>query len=305
MGFRNILISEESILRVKLNNLIILQVEKEEVSVPVNDINSIVIDNLDTTLTTRLLENLAQNNIVVIMCDKKHLPIGMFLGMNIHSRSTKVTQKQIMLSDELKAELWQHIIKAKIRNQKMLVEELFGENDDAFLKLSQFQTEVEPFDSTNREAHSAKLYFTRLFGHNYRRDDDDILINSALNYGYAIVRACIARHCVAYGLNTTIGIFHKSEYNQFNLADDLIEPFRPIVDKLCIHIMKGAKFFMPHHREQLIRIVDHKILHKNKKVYLETVLEEYVASYSSFLNNKNMKTIHLPSTIYFDLEVEW
>ncbi len=305
MGFRNVLISEESVLKIKLGSLIVLQVDKEEIQIPINDINSIVIDNLDTTLTTRLMEELAKNNVTVILCDKEHLPRGIYLGMNIHTRTTKVIKKQMALDEQIKGQLWQYIVKVKIRNQTMLIQENCNNNEETIKTLVNYYKEVELFDKTNREAHSAKAYFIKLFGKNFKRDDDDILINSALNYGYAIVRAHIARLCVAYGLNTNIGIFHKNEYNHFNLVDDLIEPFRPIVDKLAIEIMKDAKFFMSHHRKNLICIVDHKIMYKNKKVYLANALEEYVASYSGFLDSKNIKNIHIPKTLDFDLELEY
>ncbi len=304
MGFRNILISEESILKIKLGNLLILQVDKEDVKIPISDINSIVIDSLDTKITTRLLESLAKSNVTVIICDKQHLPKGIYLGMNIHTRSSKIIQKQIILDEHIKGELWKYIIKGKIKNQMMLVKENFKDDIEVTNRLLYFYEEVDFFDKSNREAHSAKAYFTKLFGDDFRRDDEDILINSALNYGYAIVRANIARLCVAYGLNTQLGIFHRSEYNQFNLVDDLIEPFRPIVDKLAIDIMKDSKLLLAEHRKKLITIVDHKIIYKDKKVYLANALEDYVISYSTFLDSKNIKDIYIPSTIDFDLNKE-
>ncbi len=303
MGFRNILIANESILKIKLENLIVIQPCKDEVSIPITDINTIVIDNLDTTLSTRLLEHFSQNNVTVIICDKSHMPIGIYNGINVHSRSVKVIQKQINLEEDKKELLWKHIVKGKIKNQAYLLYETYG-NSDEFNKLKKYYTEVEPLDKTNREAHSAKVYFNKLFGSTFSRSNEDILINSALNYGYAIVRAHIARLCVAYGLNTTIGIFHKSEYNQFNLCDDLIEPFRPIIDKHCIEVMKGSKFFMSHHRNRIIQIVDHKVVYKNRSMYLSNALEDYVASYSMFLDNKNIKDIYIVKLTDFSVELE-
>lgn len=304
MGFRNVLITEDCKLKLKLNNLIVVKSNGDEVSIPINDINSIVIDNFDVTLTIRLMENLAQNNVSVITCNKQHLPVGIYTGMNIHSRSTKVLNKQISLEENKKAELWEKITKIKIKNQRQVLE-MTDCTDESIKKLNEYYIQVQYYDETNREGHAAKVYFNELFGKDFSRDDDNFLINSALNYGYAIVRAHIARLCVSYGLNTTLGVFHKNEYNQFNLCDDLIEPFRPIVDLLSIKIMYGENLFTIKHRRELISIVDHKIFYQNKKMYLANVLDEFVSSYSNFLENGNIDTIKFPDVKDFEFELEY
>ena len=119
-------------------------------------------------------------------------------------------------------------------------------------------------DKNNREAHAAKIYFNQLMGTSFSRGNEDILLNSGLDYGYAILRAYMARVCVGYGLNTQIGIHHKNEYNRFNLVDDLIEPIRPIVDIVAYKILEKEEYFKPEHRRILVNLLNRKINYRKK-----------------------------------------
>ena len=151
-------------------------------------------------------------------------------------------------------------------------------------ELKEYCDEITDGDRSNREAHGAKVYFNELMGTSFSRGNEDILLNSGLDYGYTIIRSYIARLCVGYGLNCQIGIHHKNEYNRFNLVDDLMEPLRPIVDLYTYRILQGQEFFKADHRYKIINIVNHFIRYKGKKMYLGNMLEEYVMMFS-----KNLK----------------
>ena len=150
-------------------------------------------------------------------------------------------------------------------------------------KIAEFSNDIVIGDKTNREAHAAKVYFNLLMGTSFSRGNEDILLNSGLDYGYAVIRGYIARACVGYGLNTQIGIHHKSEYNRFNLVDDLMEPLRPLVDVVAYDSMKYDKYFTPEHRRKLVNVLNMKIMYRNKKMYICNMIENYVEQYASLI----------------------
>ena len=128
-------------------------------------------------------------------------------------------------------------------------------------------------------------------GCSFSRGNENILINSGLDYGYSIIRSFIARVCVSYGLNTQLGIHHRNEYNRFNLVDDLIEPFRPIVDYYVFTIMKNEPFFKQEHRRKLVNLLNHKMIYKNKNMFICNVVEEYVSQVALYISKGNSKII--------------
>lgn len=154
---------------------------------------------------------------------------------------------------------------------------------NGFIQIEAFALELLSGDKSNREAHAAKVYFNLLMGTSFSRGNEDILLNSGLDYGYSILRSYIARVCVGYGLNTQIGIHHKSEYNRFNLVDDLMEPLRPLVDIVAYEILKDSQYFMPEHRHQLVNLLNMKIRYRNKKMYVCNMIENYVEQYASLI----------------------
>lgn len=228
MAFRVVLIENEVAIKVKLNNLIITK-RGDDIWIPLDDISMIVIDNLSSNLSTRLMCQLSEQGIGVMICNQQHLPTGFYSSYDNHSRASKVIGFQIERGREEYDNLWKDIVKVKIENQAkayyMMTEDLDGAQ-----KIADFSKEITSGDKSNREAHAAKVYFNLLMGTSFSRGNEDILLNSGLDYGYAVLRGYIARACVGYGLNTQIGIHHKSEYNRFNLVDDLMEPLRPLVD---------------------------------------------------------------------------
>lgn len=290
MAYRVVLIESECSLHLKLNNLLIDKGEGD-IWIPLEDISMIVLDNLKIQFTVRLMSTLAEHNIGVIMCNIDHLPIGFYSSYDNHSRISKCIGFQINKSEEFYDAFWKAIVFQKINNQKQVLETL-GKND-VTEKLEELANDIIDGDKTNREAHAAKVYFNNLMNATYSRGNEDILLNSGLDYGYTIIRAFIARLCVGYGLNSQLGIHHKNEYNRFNLVDDLMEPIRPFVDLIAYRVLEGEEYFKVEHRRKLVNILNHKVKYADKKMYIANMIEEYVSQYAAFLAEKR-ETVVFP-----------
>lgn len=224
MEYRNIFLANPARLSVQREQLVIEQAEK--FTVPLEDISSVLIESQQVTLSARAAAAMANRGITVFLCDDKHLPSCQLLPINQYCRQRKLLMAQCELGKPLQKQMWQQIVIRKIQNQAQCLR-LMGKG--SWTELQQLAGKVLSNDSDNREAVAAALYFPALFECNFSRGSDDPR-NAALNYGYAILRAGIARNLVVHGLEPCIGLHHRSELNNFNLADDLIEPFRPIVD---------------------------------------------------------------------------
>ncbi|MCR5416654.1 MAG: type II CRISPR-associated endonuclease Cas1 [Pseudobutyrivibrio sp.] len=288
MAFRVVLIESECSIHLKLNNLLINKGEGD-LWIPLDDISIIVLDNLKIEVTVRLLSTLAEHNIGVVFCDMEHLPIGFYCSYDNHSRVSKCIKFQIDKPQDFYDSFWRVIIQQKIINQKDVLEII--NKTSVVEKLEELSNEVESGDLSNREAHAAKVYFNSLMDTSFSRGNEDILLNSGLDYGYTIIRSYIARACVGYGLNSQIGIHHKNEYNRFNLVDDLMEPIRPFVDLYAYRILENEKYFKVEHRRKLINLLNHKVLYDNKKMFIANMIEEYIAQYASFIAKKRENVV--------------
>lgn len=300
MGFRIVFIENESKMSLKLNNLIVNKGEGD-IWIPLNDISMVVVDNLQTTLSARMLSIFAQEGIGVVITDQKHNPIGMYGAYDNHSRVAKTIKYQIQFPKESYDDIWGKIVRRKIENQKIVLNKIMG-NVDSVAELEHLSREVAAGDITNREAHAAKIYFNTLMGISFSRGNEDILLNSGLDFGYAIVRSFIARTCVGYGMNTQIGIHHKNEYNRFNLVDDLIEPLRPFVDLYAYFLLESEEYFMPKHRHRLVNILNHKTIYNSRNMFLSNMIEEYIEQYASFLTGKR-ECIILPDVKGYEVPI--
>lgn len=276
--------------KVKLDNLVFRK-DDQEIRIPVEDVSTIVIDNLQMNISTRTLCLLAQRNVGVILCDQQHLPIGFYSSYDNHSRISKKIGFQIHGTKSFYGSLWKDIIEAKLENQAEVLE-LLGKDSNIIEAIRDFSKEVQPDDPSNREAHGAKIYFNELMGQSFSRGNEDILLNSGLDYGYTIIRSYLARLCVAYGLNSQLGIHHRSEYNRFNLVDDMIEPIRPIVDLYIYKLLAEEDFFKGEHRKAIINMLNHKIIYNGKNMFLCNMLEEYVSTIAQFIEGKDVKIIY-------------
>ncbi|MFT4255810.1 MAG: type II CRISPR-associated endonuclease Cas1 [Pseudoxanthomonas sp.] len=226
MGWRSVIVSKPARLSVKNRQLLLEQDEGGSVTLPLEDLSVLVLDTPQTLLTGALLSEFASHAIAVITCDDTHHPNGALLPYLPHSRASLVMQKQLALTLPQKKRAWQAIVQQKLHNQGRCLGK-FKPNAAPFL-FKQAEL-VRSGDPDNREGSGARYYFAELFGTGFTRNQER-WINSALNYGYAILRAAIARALVIHGFLPAFGLYHKSQLNAFNLADDLIEPLRPFVD---------------------------------------------------------------------------
>ncbi|MDD2905580.1 MAG: type II CRISPR-associated endonuclease Cas1 [Sulfurimonas sp.] len=225
-GWRTILVTKPCRLSMKDLQLVYEPKDAERITVALEDITVIVLENNQATMTTALLSMCAEKNIALFSCDNYHIPNGSFIPFHQHSRLSQIAHIQIAMKLPLKKQIWQKIITQKIANQSLALQ--YFEIDNIQLEL--LTDKVKSGDSENLEALAARRYWGLLFD-DFTRDQKKLdPRNIALNYGYAIVRGAVARSLVSYGLLPTFGVFHHSELNAYNLADDMIEPLRPMVD---------------------------------------------------------------------------
>ena len=283
MGFRNIKIDSHVKLSIKNQQLYI---ETDILrQIPLEDINCIIIENQTVTVSAYLLQKMADMGITVYVCDEKHLPNAVLLPMVRHSRHFKILKYQIEAGKPLQKRLWQQIVVRKIRNQALCLAYLDLDGSEELMKMCK---EVQSGDRTHVEAKAAAFYFKSLYGLGFSRGNDHV-INSALNYGYAIVRGLIARSIVCYGLEPSIGVFHHSELNNFNLADDMIEPFSPLVDLYVSQNYDVAEIdsdLTPERKRDIFGIINYDMDVKGEKRIISNCIDMLVASYSSALQGK-------------------
>lgn len=206
-------------------------------SVPIEDIGVVVLDNSRITITHGVLDKLLANNCAVITCDASHLPSGLLLPLNGNTTQNERFRNQIEASVPLRKQLWQQTIEQKIRNQAAVLEFVYGEPAKNMLAWAK---DVKSGDSENKEGRAAAFYWKYVFKDkpDFVRGQDGLPPNNLLNYGYAVLRAVVARALVSSGMLPTFGIHHHNRYNAYCLADDIMEPYRPYVDKLVLDIME-------------------------------------------------------------------
>ncbi|MBP5306513.1 MAG: type II CRISPR-associated endonuclease Cas1 [Paludibacteraceae bacterium] len=200
------------------------------------DVRMIIVDHHSVSLTVPLINRLSDNNVCVVFCDETHMPVTMTMDLESHSMQSKRFQHQLSASLPTNKRLWKQIVEAKIRNQSRLLQKR-GVEDRV---LARYYTNVKSNDSTNREGAAAKVYWKKLVSKDFVRDRYGMAPNSLLNYGYALMRAAMARCLMNAGLLPTVGIFHKSCYNAFPLADDMMEPYRPFVDRKVMELYESG-----------------------------------------------------------------
>ena len=212
-----------------------------EVSKPIEDIGVIVLDHKQITITSGVLEAFLENNCAVLTCDSKSMPVGLLLPLHGNTTQNERFRQQLDASLPLSKQLWQQTVKAKIENQAAVLKECTGEEMKC---MRVWAANVRSGDPDNQEARAAAYYWKNLFRiEGFTRDRDGIPPNNLLNYGYAILRAVVARGLVASGLLPTLGIHHHNRYNAYCLADDIMEPYRPYVDRLVYDMVKqGANY---------------------------------------------------------------
>lgn len=268
-------------LSLKDRQLVIRLPDKDQsITRPIEDIGVIVIDNKQITLTSGLIEALLGNNCALITCDSSHLPVGLMLPLCGNTTQTERFRHQLSASLPLKKQLWQQTISQKIANQAQVLKECFGVEVGNMLSWSK---NVKSGDSDNLEARAAAYYWRNMF------DDEDVFIrdregeppNNLLNYGYAILRAIVARGLVSSGLLPTLGIHHHNRYNAYCLADDIMEPYRPYVDELVVNIRKefdNTDFLDKEIKKRLLSIPTIEVRINNHRRPLMVAVTETTAS---------------------------
>lgn len=287
MSYKNVFIENSASLSVKDSQLIINTKEIENYSVSFEDTNTLMLESNSIVLNSYVLKMLAQSKICTFVCDERHLPCGVLLPVNQHSRHLKMLQSQINMPSTFKNELWQDIVYNKITNQAecLKLNNLKGADD-----LNEIASCVCLGDNTHMEAKSAAAYFRYLWGFNFARNDD-IWVNSALNYGYSIIRGIIARTIYSYGYEPSLGINHHSELNAFNLADDLIEPFRPFVDNFIFNISKDKvdPTLSSVDKKKIFSMLNYLIQIENRHYNVSNAIEQYIISFNqSITSGKRM-----------------
>ena len=206
-------------------------------TIPIEDIGVVVIDNRQITITSGLMDALLANNCALITCDSKSLPVGLMLPLSGNTTQSERFRHQIDASLPLKKQLWQQTIQAKITNQAVVLSKC---TDAEVGCMNAWAKEVKSGDSDNLEGRAAAYYWKKLFGYieDFNRDREGVSPNNLLNYGYAILRAVVARALVSSGMLPTLGIHHHNRYNAYCLADDIMEPYRPFVDELVFNLVK-------------------------------------------------------------------
>lgn len=268
-------------LSLKDRQLVIRLPDKDQsITRPIEDIGVVIIDNKQITLTSGLIEALLGNNCALITCDSSHLPVGLMLPLCGNTTQTERFRHQLSASLPLKKQLWQQTISQKIANQAQVLKECFGVEVGNMVSWSK---NVKSGDSDNLEARAAAYYWRNMF------DDEDVFIrdregeppNNLLNYGYAILRAIVARGLVGSGLLPTLGIHHHNRYNAYCLADDIMEPYRPYVDELVVNIRKefdDTDFLDKEIKKRLLSIPTIEVRINNHRRPLMVAVTETTAS---------------------------
>ncbi|MCH5174104.1 MAG: type II CRISPR-associated endonuclease Cas1 [Bacteroidales bacterium] len=238
---RTLYFENPAYLSVRLGQLVIKKPDSDETvkTVPIEDIGMIVLDNSRITLTHGLMSALTENNCAVVSCSGSHLPTGLLLPLYCNSIQSERFRKQIDASQPLKKQLWQQTVKAKIHNQAAV---LFYTTGEVHNNMAIWEKSVRSGDADNLEARAAAYYWKNIFPDNpgFVRGQFEGNANDLLNYGYAILRAIIARALVGSGLLPTLGIHHHNRYDAYCLADDIMEPYRPYVDMLVYDILQSG-----------------------------------------------------------------
>lgn len=279
MGFRTIVISRPCKLSYKNESLVIRG--EDSLIVHLNEIATLIIDSSMVTLTAYLLCALLQHKIKVVLCDEARNPLGEMVSYYGSHDTSGQLRDQLRWADERKGMVWQLIIRQKILNQSALLQ---TEHPEESRMLRYYALEVMPHDETNREGHAAKVYFNRVFGPDFSRSlASDI--NSALNYGYALLLSTMNKEIVARGYITQLGIHHCNTFNHFNLSSDFMEPLRHLIDRRVLSL--GEKPFDKECKRALLNVFSDPLRYRGRLLYLNETVAQYVGVLTDALESDN------------------
>ncbi len=295
--WRSVIIYNGEKLKIKDEWLVVEFEDSSEKRIPLEDLNCVVIDNRDLVLSVPALAAFGKYRINVVFTDEKHLPCAELYPVNGSYRSYGIIKRQIEMSYDFKGNVWKYITIAKILNQATVLENIWAETE-VIEKLQAFASEVTEHDAGNREAICAKIFFKEIYGSSFIRFEDDA-INSSMNYGYAIIRSCVAKCLISHGFNCAIGVHHISETNAFNLADDFMEPLRPIVDQWVYANMDFLEEGLSKQvKSELVNLVNVEVSFNDKNMKLRYAIDYMVQSYISAIESNNPSKVVLPKIVY-------
>lgn len=286
MGFRTVIVNSRAKLEFRLNFMIVRG--ENEKRIFIDEINTLIVQSTAVSLTAALLSELIRSGVKVIFCDEKFNPCSELIPYYGAHNTSKRYKIQMQWRGETKDEIWRLIIAQKITNQKNYLQKR-GFIAEAEL-IGSYIPDILPGDTTNREGHSAKVYFNCLMPCGVSRRDGGFL-NGCLNYGYAVLLSCFNREIVASGYLTQFGIWHDNEFNQFNLSSDLMEPFRTIVDEVAFSLPEGDKEF----KRKMADILNFQISIDGKTTTLDLAVRTYVRSVLNALEASDPSLIIFPS----------
>lgn len=289
MGWRVVHISSPCTLKVKNRQLCHIPQEGEAVTVPLEDISVLILAHRQITFSAPLLNDLAEYGICLFSCNESHLPNGAFFPFHRHFRYAAVAGEQVKMRLPLRKRLWQETVKAKIRNQALCLGIFHAEEAEYLFSLIQ---KVQSGDSRNTESAAANYYFKKLFGTFSRQDGDDVR-NAYLNYLYAVFRACMARSLVGAGLMPFWGIHHCNGYNAYNLADDMMEAFRPYADR-AVKTMNPTQALDSKAKQRLLAVLTETCLTKGEEIGLLPAFDSVASSLAKAILQNNPALLVLP-----------
>lgn len=295
MAWRGLHIGEPARLSLKNRRMVVAQGDEEPVSFPLEDIAWVVLDTPQVTLTAALMAACMQAGIPIVCSDDRHIPCGVLLPFHQHWQQAGVARTQIEAGAVLKKRLWLSIVRRKIENQAAVLARAQVEGDRT---LKEMRAHVKSGDPGNVEARAARFYWQRLF-EDFRRHDDGDLRNAMLNYGYAILRAGVARSLVAAGLLPAFGIHHAGAQNAFNLADDLLEVLRPLADWIAFDLSgqgkrPGEMELTRDHRQELAAVMTGPLIIGGDQLTVLPAVDRMVASLVRALSGDGATALELP-----------
>ncbi|MCF6167890.1 type II CRISPR-associated endonuclease Cas1 [Lutibacter sp.] len=271
---------------------LVIKTENRELTVPIEDLGFVVLEHHEIYISIPTLTKLTANNVAVIFCDAKHMPTSMLLNLDNHYIQQELFRNQVNASIPLKKQLWQQTVKIKIRHQAKHLQLL----NKPFKVLNYYESKVLSGDTENMEGAAAAHYWKNLFDFNFKRERYGKYPNLFLNYGYIILRAAVARALSGSGLLSTLGIHHHNKYNAYCLADDIMEPFRPLVDAKVIEIIKiyPDEELTTTIKAELLKVLTETVYFEDSKSPLMVALSKTTSSLQQCYTGK-IKKINYPS----------
>jgi CRISPR-associated protein Cas1 len=260
---------------------------KDTVTRPIEDIGFVIIENPMISITVPLLNELAENNVSVVFCDKKQMPKTMLIPLEGNTTQQESYKYQLEASAPTKKNVWKQLVESKIRNQSILLNKV-GKNGDI---LKQYYMNVKSGDTDNREGAAAREYWSRLFDEGFKREREGLPPNNLLNYGYTILRAAVFRALIGSGLYPAFGVFHRNRYNAFPLADDVMEPYRPFVDEIVhyLYYEEGVTELDNQSKSKLLRLLFSDVKMEKVTRPLENALSLTTASLLKYYKGETDK----------------